>query len=83
MSASEFTEIDAVLGRVQTWPASVQLSLATRILESLEASNALASGPKDEKPLRSLLGLLATNGQPPSDDECQQIIAEERLRKYG
>ncbi|CAN5819228.1 hypothetical protein BH23PLA1_BH23PLA1_27580 [soil metagenome] len=30
-----------------------------------------------------LIGLLQREGPPPSDDECETILEEELLRKYG
>lgn len=78
MSPIEFAKLETVLNHVQSWPAPVQLSLATRILQSLEASAVRPGGS-----LRKLLGLLAPNGTPPSDAECETIVSEERLRKYS
>lgn len=78
MSLSQFTEFETILHRVQSWPAPAQLSLATRILQSVEAASA-----RPAKSVKNLLGLLATSGPPPSDEECEAMIAEERLRKYG
>jgi hypothetical protein len=78
MSPLQPTEVESILHRVQTWPIPVQLSLATRILQSLEVSSARPS-----QSVKKLLGLLTVNGAPPSDEECENIIAEERLRKYS
>ncbi len=77
MSPSQLLDVEAMLHRVQGWPGPVQLSLATRILESLEASAARPAAP-----LKNLLGLLTRSAPAPSDEECDNILAEERLRKY-
>lgn len=78
MSPSRLLEVEAMLHRVQGWPGPMQLSLATRILQSLEASAARPAAP-----LKNLLGLLATSEPAPSDEHCESILAEERLRRYG
>lgn len=78
MSPSQLNEVETILHHVRGLPAPLQLSLATRILQSLEALNA-----RPAKPIKSLLGLLAASGPPPEDEECERMIAEERLRKYS
>lgn len=78
MSPTEFAELETVLNRVRSWSASAQLSLATRILQSLEGPYMRRGGS-----LKDLVGLLASCGPPPSDAECETIVSEERLRKYG
>lgn len=78
MSPSQLNEVETIWDHVRGLPAALQLSLATRILQSLEASSA-----RPAKPIKSLLGLLATSGPPPEDEECERIVAEERLRRYN
>jgi hypothetical protein len=78
MSPSLSSEVETIFEQVQAWPAPAQRSLATRILQSLEVS-----ARRPAKPVDNLLGLLATSEPPPSDEECERVIAEERLRKHG
>jgi predicted DNA-binding antitoxin AbrB/MazE fold protein len=39
--------------------------------------------PTRPRSLRDLLGLLETDGPPPTDEECERLLAAELLRKYG
>jgi len=63
---------------VRLWPPPMRLSLASKILQSLEAEQ---EGPK--KSLRDIVGILATDRPPPTDEEVQRILDEERMVKYG
>jgi len=66
-----------VWGKVREWPADMRLSLASKILQSLEHP---AGRPKT---LADLVGIIAGEGPPPSDQEVEQILFEERTRKYS
>jgi hypothetical protein len=90
MSIAEANEMVDVLDRVKTWSPPQRITLARRILETLEASAAAESGhqPKVEEPTRGwplerVLGLLKTDREPPDDEECRRIIEEQRWKKYG
>jgi hypothetical protein len=76
----EFEPIGEVWEQVKTWPPSRRLTLARRILESLELSETGASSPR--KSLKGLLGLLKTDVPPPTDEECQRILEEELMKKH-
>jgi hypothetical protein len=52
--------------------------LASKILQSLETE---PTRPK--KSLRDLVGILATDQPPPTDEDVERILEEERMRKYG
>ena len=85
MDTAESTEVVDVLERVKTWPPPQRITLARRILETLETP---AGGPSIEAPTRGwpverALGLLKTDRQPPDDEECRRILEEERWKKYG
>jgi hypothetical protein len=67
-----------ILGQISAWPPPLRLSLASKILQSLEREQR-----PPRKSLADLWGLMATDEVPPTDDEVRQIIEEERLRKYG
>ena len=43
MSTAEATELKDVLNRVKTWPTTLQITLAHKILESLENAEAPAA----------------------------------------
>lgn len=90
MSAVESGELTDVLDRVKTWPAPQRLTLARRILETLETPDAGAVGtgrpPEGATrgwPADKVIGLLRTDREPPDDAECRRILEEERWKKYG
>ena len=68
----------ASLGQNQGLAAASRLSLASKILQSLEAEQT-----RPKKSLADLAGILETDRPPPTDEEVEQILEEERLRKYG
>jgi hypothetical protein len=73
-------EIAEVLSRVRTWRPEVRVSLARQILETLERPE--ISEPPRRMRLDQVLGLLKSDAPPPTDEECERIIEEERIRKY-
>ena len=90
MNTAESTEVIDVLERVKTWSPPQRITLARRILETLEtpAGGAASGGPPINAPTRgwpveNALGLLRTDREPPDDAECRRIVEEERWKKYG
>jgi hypothetical protein len=92
MSTAEAHEYSDMLNRVKEWPAAQRITLARRILETLESKPPdlavhsqprPAEGPTRGVPVEQVLGMLRTDREPPSDDECRQIVEEERWKKYG
>jgi hypothetical protein len=65
--------------KISSWPAPWRLTLATRLLNSLDASqlSPISTGTPSD-----LVGAWKVP-QPPSDDEVQRILDEERQRKSG
>jgi hypothetical protein len=82
MSVAEANELSDVLDRVRTWPPALRITLARRILETMELSPNVEEPPQ-RIPLDQIFGLLKTDAPPPTDEECARIIEEERMRKYG
>ena len=80
MSLMESEPISEVWEQVKTWPPSQRITLARRILESLETPVRGAAPPR--KSLRNLLGLLKTDAPPPTDEECRKILEEELIKKH-
>jgi len=66
-----------VWGRIQAWPEQLRLSLASRILQSLQTGR----HPR-RRTLADLVGLLATDQPPPTDESVERILEEHRTRKY-
>ena len=74
------TEMASVLSRVESWPVEDRVALARKIMESVHPKSPRRSrGRSADEVIQSL-----NIPQPaPSDFECQQILEEELLRKYG
>jgi hypothetical protein len=81
MSATQNEEISDVFNRVKDWPLDMRITLARRILETTEVP-AIAEPPRTLS-LDQVIGVLKTGGPAPTDEECERIIDEERMRKYG
>ena len=74
------TEMASVLSRVESWPVEDRIALAQKIIESVHPkSPRRPRGRSADEVIQSF-----NMPQPaPSDFECQQILEEELLRKYG
>jgi hypothetical protein len=90
MSTAESNELSNVLDRVKSWSPPLRIALARRILETLDTSDVgrTEHHPPIVKPTRGVpvervLGMLKTDREPPSDEECRRIVEEERWKKYG
>ncbi|HEU5118517.1 MAG TPA: hypothetical protein VFT74_18050 [Isosphaeraceae bacterium] len=90
MSAVDTDELSEILDRVRNLSAASRITLARRVLETLEVSQ--PSRPESEAspqpstrgwPVEKALGLLKTDRDPPNDEECRRIVEEERWKKYG
>jgi hypothetical protein len=100
MSTAEATELTDILTRVTTWSTTMRITLARKILESVDqAAVQTKLSPKttgdfahdDERPPRATRGfsadqviqLLHSDQPAPSDGECDRILEEELMKKYG
>lgn len=81
MQAPAAPQVSQVLMQVSGWPSEDRLALVRGIVQSLERE-AHREFPH-LKPLKGLVGLLATEDAPPSDEECRAILESELLRKYS
>ncbi len=75
-------EMEELLRRVAAWPIPIQLSFARRVLETLEHGRNVERQIRGA-PVEDVLGLLATGGPVPDDEECRRILEEELLKKYA
>ncbi len=78
------SEMETVLQQVKAWPVESRIALARRVLESLDAppevsSPAVPEGPSSDR----VLGLWSPGASAPTDEECEQILAEELRRKHA
>jgi hypothetical protein len=88
MSTSEATELTHVMNRVRTWPTTLRITLARKILESLDnavtEAPAVAPRPKTRGfSAAEVRSLLRTDRPPPDDETVKQWIDEHRMEKYG
>ncbi len=81
MSTADSRDIAEVLQRVRAWTPSMRIVLARKVLETLESPS--ISEPPRNMLLDDVVGLLRTDVTPPDDDECDRIVEQERLGKYG
>jgi len=81
MTATQNQELVDIFNRVKEWPLDMRITLARRILETAETPS-IAEPPRTLS-LDQVIGILKTDAPPPTDDECERIIEEERMRKYG
>lgn len=82
MSIGEANELAEILDRVKTWSQTSRIALARRILETFEPAPVYEEPPR-RIPLNQIIGMLKTDAPPPTDEECRQIIEEERMKKHG
>jgi hypothetical protein len=78
MNSLQTNELQDVWGRIRGWPEELQVSLASKILSSLQHASATP-----RKSFADLMGVLAGKASPPTDEEVQEILGEERTRKFG
>ena len=83
MNVSAVPDRLSVWREISSWPAHDRLVLATRILHSLELEAEFAEVSQERRDaLHRLIGIWKTDA-PPSDDDVERIVEEERLTKYG
>ena len=81
MSTIESRDISDVLERIRAWTPGMRIVLARKVLETLESAS--ISEPPRNMALSDVVGLLQTATPPPDDAECDRIVEQERVRKYG
>jgi hypothetical protein len=80
VSSNDDHEISDILERVKAWTPAMRMELVRRILETLDPAS--VSVPAKRMTLDDVVGLIKTDSPAPDDDQCEEIIAEERLKKY-
>jgi hypothetical protein len=76
MSTVSRDEVAEVFDRVEAWPEDARRDLLEMILGTLNGV------PKLQEKLRKRVGIIKTDGPPPTDEECRQILEEELMRKH-
>jgi hypothetical protein len=85
MSSTETSEITDVMQRVRSWPVSMRIILARRILETVEGAATLEprSGQPRGYSAEEVRALLRIDQPAPDDAAVEQWLEEHRLEKYG
>ena len=78
------SKVEEVVEQIKSWPMETRIALARRVLETLEvgshASPAGCKGPSAQQ----VLGLWnPSGGAAPTDDQCDDILADELRRKHA
>lgn len=72
---------ETILRAIQTWPQDEQMALAVDIMQ--RAGAALVEEPLDPPDSQGLAGLLANDQPPPTDEQVEKWLEEDRMKKYG
>ena len=86
MSTAEATELTDILNRVTTWPTTLRITLARKILESVDHVEAPAAPPASKTrglSAAEVRALIKTDRPPPDDETVERWIDEYRMEKYG
>lgn len=77
-------DLEKVVQQVKSWPAETRIALARRVLETLEISQEVATEGLRGPSTRQVIGLWnPAGGTAPTDQECEEILAEELIRKHS
>lgn len=80
MIANGLEEMSEMLSRVASWPMRDRITFARKILETVDDVPELRQRGYTAEEVVDLLKI----PQPaPNDEECQKIIDDEIVRKYG
>lgn len=74
-------QIYEILKRVRTWDTKMRIDLARQILETVVPAQPPL--PAQTMTLEEVQAIMKTDKSPPTDEECEKILEEERLKKYG
>lgn len=77
------TEVEEVVAQIRSWPAETRIALARRMLETLDAGSSTSPPGFKGPPAQQVLGLWNPGGTGPSDEECDNILADELRRKHA
>jgi hypothetical protein len=86
MNTAEATELSHILNVVIAWPTTLRVTLARKILESLEKGEAPAASPCPKTrglSAAEVRALIKTDRTPPDDETVEGWIHEHRMEKYG
>ena len=77
---SQEDDVAQVFARVEAWPEEARRSLVEKIRGTFREGSA---EPERRKNFMNLLGLLKTDGPPPTDEEVDQMLHDARMERFG
>jgi hypothetical protein len=79
--------IAELVDEVRSWSLDDRMRLVRRILDSVDADRSSASVEIGVAPMtlpaEKVFGILARETPPPTDEECDRLLQEERMKKSG
>ena len=76
-------EMEEVLQQVKSWPTEIRIALIRRVLDTLSPGLQTPSPGSRGPSAQQVLGLWDVGDDAPTDAECEQILAEELVRKHA
>ncbi|HFE66490.1 MAG TPA: hypothetical protein ENJ93_04425 [Chloroflexi bacterium] len=80
MEKVQTSDHQKILQTIYAWPADQQIDLTHELLKRAAGKTNAA---RKQDYFQEMLGLLATDEPPPTDEEVERILAEERMKKYS
>ena len=80
LSVPTTIEIQGILDQVRSWPRESRLSLVREVMATLESP---AAPIRERRTLKDLYGILKVDGPIPTDEDCERMLEEERMARYG
>ena len=74
-------ELTEVLQRVQQWPPALRISLARRLLESVDTNDTESAGRGWSA--ADVIAAVNSRQPAPDDETVKQWVDEQRMEKYG
>lgn len=77
-------DLPDVVASVTRWPLRDRIRLMQRILQTVQEAPTADTPPARRKMTADeVVAMIGFTGTPPTDEECDAIIDEHRMRKYG
>ena len=76
-------EVESVVQQVKSWTAESRIALARRVLETVEVESPNVTMSLKGKSSEQVLGMWSPGSSAPTDEGCDQILAEELSRKHA
>jgi hypothetical protein len=81
ITPTDAEQVSEIMERVRTWPRSMRIALAKRVLDTLEDPEA---GPATRgRPVEELNGIGSGDSPPPDDNQGRTWVDEHRMGTYG